>query len=58
MKQVIIIEADENDGDYINKETEITNNNIERIRPVIEAIKGFGGSHNYPSFEKRSLRAL
>lgn len=38
MEKYIIIEADTNDGDYVTKVSEITDEQIELIKPVIEAI--------------------
>lgn len=58
---LLLIEVDTNDGDYETTEIAITEKQIERLRPVIEAIKnfkryktktGYGSSweynHNYP----------
>ncbi len=39
MKKYIIITADTNDGDYITEKTKITDEQIEKYKPVIEAIK-------------------
>jgi len=39
MKKCIIITADTNDADYITKKTEITDEQIEQIKPVIAAIQ-------------------
>jgi hypothetical protein len=41
MKYYINITADYNDGDYISEMNEISEETLELIRPVIEAIKGF-----------------
>lgn len=38
MKKFIIIKADYN-GDYISEKTEITDEQLEKIKPVIEALK-------------------
>lgn len=35
----IIVKADENDGDYITSKSEITDEQIEAIKPVIEQLK-------------------
>ena len=51
----IIIKADTNDGDYVTEVSLITDEQIEKIRPVIEAIKSFVPSkehgHNWPTGE-------
>lgn len=39
MKKYIIIKADTNDADYITKKTEITDEQIEQIKPVIAALQ-------------------
>ena len=41
MKKYIIIEADTNDGDYTTNKSEITDEQIELIKPMVEAIKNF-----------------
>ena len=41
MKKYIVITADTNDGDYITEKSEITDDQIEIIMPVIESIKKF-----------------
>jgi hypothetical protein len=41
MKKYLIIVADTNDGDYVTSKNEITDEQIELIKPVIEAIKNF-----------------
>lgn len=41
MKKYILIKADTNDADYITKKTEISDAQIEKIKPIIEAIKNF-----------------
>ncbi len=41
MKKYIIIQADTNDGDYVQSKNLITNEQLELIKPVIEAIKNF-----------------
>lgn len=41
MNKYILIEADTNDGDYISKLTEIYDEELELIKPVIQAIKEF-----------------
>lgn len=56
MKKYIIIEADTNDGDYVTEVSEITDEQIELIKPVIEAIKNapkdkYGWGNNYETGE-------
>ena len=41
MKKYIEIKADTNDGDYITKRSEITDAEIELLKPLIEKIKNF-----------------
>jgi hypothetical protein len=41
MKKYILIEADYNDGDYVQSKHEITDEEIELIKPVAEAIEEF-----------------
>ena len=56
MKKYIIITADTNDADYVSEKTEITDDDIELIKPIIEAIKNTpkdknGWGHNYETGE-------
>lgn len=41
MKKYLIITADTNDADYVREKTEITDEELEVITPVIEAIKAY-----------------
>lgn len=41
MKKYIFVKADTNDADYITEKSEITDEQIEIIKPLIEAIKNF-----------------
>lgn len=41
MKKYIIITGDTNDGDYISEKTQISDENLEIIKPVIKAIKDY-----------------
>jgi len=41
MKYYINIKADTNDGDYISEMSEISEEELELIRPVVESIKAF-----------------
>jgi len=51
----IIIKADTNDADYVTEVSLITDGQIEKIRPVVEAIKAFvpleKHRHNWPTGE-------
>ena len=47
----LVIEADTNDADYITSTTEVTMDQIEKFKPIIEAIKNNKGSHNWPAHE-------
>jgi len=57
MKKYIEIKADTNDADYIIEKSEITDEEIEKLKPVIETIKNFkpykinnwNFRHNWPS---------
>ena len=64
MKKYLIITADSNDGDYLTSKHEITDEELELIKPVVEAIKNFkpykvitrnntkwNHCHNYPNNE-------
>jgi hypothetical protein len=56
MKKYISITADTNDGDYVTEITEITDEQIKLIKPVIEAIKNapkdkHGWGNNYETGE-------
>lgn len=51
MKKYIEIEADYNDGDYVTKRTEITDDQLEKLKPIIEAIKNCETSHNWETEE-------
>lgn len=45
MKKYIYVEADYNDGDYTSRMSEITDEEIELIRPVVKAISSNKGSY-------------
>lgn len=55
----LIVTADQNDGDYVTEITKITAKQLEKIMPVIEAVKnfkpykvgGFTHGHNWPKGE-------
>lgn len=51
MKKYIVIKADTNDGDYVSEKSEITDYQIEQIKPLIEAIKNF---QPYVGYTKRN----
>ena len=63
MKKYIIVIADWNDGEYLTAKNLITDEQLEKIKPVIEAIKNFipyeskqsygvvKHGHNFPIFD-------
>lgn len=51
MKKYIIVKADTNDADYVMEKSEITDEQIEQLKPLIEAIKNF---QPYQGFTKRN----
>jgi hypothetical protein len=61
MKYEITVVADTNDGDYITEISQISSEDLEDIKPIVEAIKNFkpyknGGrthNHNFPYGECR-----
>jgi len=55
MKKYIVIKADTNDGDYVSEKSEITDYQIEQIKPLIEAIKNF---QPYVGYTKRNTFSL
>lgn len=67
MKKYLLIEADTNDVDYISSKNEVSDKEIEEIRPVALAIKAFKPykrlingkevyfSHNYNSGDSRRM---
>ncbi len=63
MKKYILIQADVNDGDYINFKHEISDEDIELINPIIQAIKEFNDDksiiyqkYNWCTFDHKSHR--
>ena len=65
MKKYIIIKADTNDADFVTEKNEITDKQIELIKPVIEAIKERNGiiekgnwddNYNWPTFDSNRLQ--
>ena len=54
MKKYIEIVGDTNDGDYVSERTEITDKEIEEIKPVIEAIKNSKEHHNFDTSEHQN----
>jgi hypothetical protein len=55
MKYEIVIKADTNDADYITETSDITEKQLERIKPIIKEIKTGGKreryGHNFPNGE-------
>ncbi len=47
MKKYIIIKADTNDADYVTKERLINDEQLEEIKPAIEAVKNSKQRHNW-----------
>lgn len=47
MKKYIFIKADTNDADYVYRKTEVTDQQIEFVIPLINAIKNNKGSYNF-----------
>lgn len=45
MKKYLEVRADTNDGDYITERSEITDEELEQILPIVEAIKEFDRNH-------------
>jgi hypothetical protein len=48
MKKYVIITADYNDGDYVSEKTEVTDEQIEKLKNIInkiERIKVYGGGY-------------
>jgi hypothetical protein len=62
MKKYIIIKADTNDADYVQKKSLITDKQIEEeVLPIVKAIKDFNkmhqrgsGEYNWPNSEYRN----
>ena len=50
-KKYIIITADTHDADYVTKKSDITDEEIELIKPMIEAIKNCKYEYNYETEE-------
>ena len=52
----MVIEVDENDGDYLTEVTEITETQLGLIMPLIKALKGAPGiCHQYEVGEQASI---
>jgi hypothetical protein len=52
----ILIEGDCNDGDYISEMSEITQETLDLILPVIEAVKAYTEYHNWSNeYDNKSL---
>lgn len=51
MKIMLYIKADTNDGDYVTTFEEVTKEQIEELRPIVNAIKNCKSSHNWGSGE-------
>lgn len=42
-KKILVIEADENDADYLTETHEVTDEQIKQLKPIIKAIANFDG---------------
>lgn len=51
MKLYIEIKADTNDADYVTQRTEINEEELENLLPIIEVVKNIGIDHNWPAHE-------
>lgn len=51
MKKYLIITADTNDGDYVTQKTLITDDKLELLKPMIEAVKNCKENYNYETGE-------
>lgn len=49
MKKYILIKADTNDADYISNKTEINDEELELLRPIISVLKSQPKSYNWVS---------
>lgn len=47
MKKFLVVKADFNDADYITEINEISDTDIKKIMPIIEAINKIGDRHNW-----------
>jgi hypothetical protein len=50
-KYELVIKADTNDGDYVTSTTAVSEETIEKLKPIVEAIKAKGRRHNWPRHE-------
>ena len=51
-KKYIYIKADENDADYVKSLNEITDENLELIRPLLTEIKNCSARNNWPAISE------
>lgn len=51
MKKILIIKADTNDADYVHRITKVTDKQLEKIQPVIDAIRAQEKRFNWPEYE-------
>lgn len=54
MKKYLEITADPNDADYVTERTVVTDEQLEAIKPVIEAIKNCKADHNWETGEMKA----
>lgn len=50
-KKYVIITADTNDADYVTEKTEVSDETIELIKPIAEAISNCKENYNWPWHE-------
>lgn len=51
MKKYLEVVADENDADFVSKRKEITDEQIEKIIPIVEVIANYEDGYNWPNSE-------
>ena len=51
MKLILVVKADMNDADYVEESSEITEEELEKFKPLIAAIKANKGYHNWETSE-------
>lgn len=47
MKKILIIKADTNDADYVHRINEVTDKEIEQLKPIIKVIKNIEAEHGH-----------
>jgi len=54
MKYTLEVVADYNDGDYLTEMSDITEKHLEKLKPLIKAIKGCDGDWNWRDTDNQS----